>query len=76
VEWDEARRFLTELNPNARRVLLALLTATPEVRAEAIGRVYSGPGGEPFAKLLIELEEKEWARQWFILRLQEMSHES
>ncbi len=38
------------------------------VRAELIGKLFAG--SEEGGELLVELEEKEWARQWLVERLQ------
>jgi hypothetical protein len=42
------------------------------VRSAGIARLTGRDDGQDLAELLILLEEKEWARTWFILRLQEM----
>ena len=41
----------------------------PETRADAIGRLEILAPGSDREELLILLEEKQWARQWFIERL-------
>jgi hypothetical protein len=69
LDWEAAEKFLAELDPGARRTLLGILTSHTEVRAEAIGRMSLRDDGADLAELLIELEEKEWARQWFVERL-------
>ena len=46
-----------------------LLSSAPEVRAYAIGRLHALDDGSDLGELLILLEEKEWARQWFVERL-------
>jgi hypothetical protein len=60
---------LAALDADARRTLLGILTSPAEVRADAIGRLAVRDDGEDLADLLILLEEKEWARQWFVERL-------
>jgi len=65
----EAEAFVSTLDANARRIVLAILTSPSEARAEAIGRLYVRDDGANLAELLIELQEKEWARQWFVERL-------
>jgi hypothetical protein len=67
--WPAAEAYLAALTPNARRTLLGILTSPSEIRANAIGRLSSRDDGADLTELLIELEEKEWARQWFIERL-------
>jgi hypothetical protein len=64
-----AETSLDALDADARRTLLGILTSPPEVRAEAVGRLHAHDDGADLTELLIELEEKEWARQWFIERL-------
>ena len=49
--------------------LLGILTSPADVRAKAIGWLQARDDGIDLAELLIELEEKEWARQWFVERL-------
>jgi hypothetical protein len=49
--------------------LLGILIAPAEVRADAIGRLHARDDGVDLTELLILLEEKEWARQWFVERL-------
>jgi hypothetical protein len=67
--WPVAAKFVDGLDSNARRTLLDILTSPAEVRAAAIGRLSVRDDGADLAELLIELEEKEWARQWFVERL-------
>jgi hypothetical protein len=67
--WPAAQTYLEALDTSRRRVLRALLLSTADVRAEAIGRLYLRDDGADLAGLLIGLDEKEWARQWFIERL-------
>jgi hypothetical protein len=61
--------FLAALDDDSRRVLLGILTATDGERAATIGRVHARDDGAALGELLILLEEKEWARQWFVERL-------
>ena len=70
-EWPAGETFLATLGAAGRRGLLRVLLAPEEVRAELIGKLYAEDeeGGELLAELLIELEEKEWGRQWFVERL-------
>jgi hypothetical protein len=67
--WEAAESYVAALDADARRTLLGILTSPPETRAEAIGRLHARDDGADLAELLIELEEKEWARQWFIEQL-------
>jgi hypothetical protein len=69
VNWPAGETYLAALSPAARRTLLGILTLPSEVRAEVIGRLSIRDDGADLAELLIELEEKEWARQWFVERL-------
>ncbi len=66
MEWHAAETFLAALDADARRALLGILTSPPEVRATAIGRLHARDDGADLTELLIELEDKEWARQWFV----------
>jgi hypothetical protein len=66
MEWDAAEAYLAALDADARRTLLGILTSPSEVRANAIGRLHARDEGADLEELLIELEEKEWARQWFV----------
>jgi hypothetical protein len=43
--------------------------AARSIHGAAIGRLHVRDNGADLAELLIELEEKEWARQWFVERL-------
>jgi hypothetical protein len=72
TSWPEGERFLAEIGADARRKLLALLESPDEVRAHAIGRLHVRDDGADLEELLILLEEKEWARQWFIVRLHQV----
>jgi hypothetical protein len=69
MDWPAAEPYLAALTPDARRTLLGILTSPSEIRATAIGRLSAREDGTDLAELLIELEEKEWARQWFVERL-------
>ena len=69
MEWPDAEAYLAALDADTRRTLLSVLTSAGEVRAAAIGRLSVRHDGADLGELLIELEEKEWARQWFIERL-------
>jgi hypothetical protein len=69
MDWHAAETYVDALNAGARRTLLRILTSPPEIRAAAIGRLHVRDDGADLAGLLIELEEKEWARQWFVERL-------
>lgn len=71
MDWQAAGTYLAALDAGSHRTLLGILTSPPEVRAEAIGRLHLRVDGGDLAELLIELEEKVWARQWFIERLVE-----
>jgi hypothetical protein len=59
MDWPAAETYLDALDADARRTLLAV----------AIGRLHARDDGADLTELLIELEEKEWARQWFVERL-------
>jgi hypothetical protein len=69
MDWPAAETYLAALDAEARRTLLGILTSPREVRADAIGRLHARDDGADLTELLIELEEMEWARQWFIERL-------
>jgi hypothetical protein len=69
TDWPAADAYLAALDANARRTLLGILTSPSEVRAEAIGRLHARDDADDLTELLIEFEEKEWARQWFVERL-------
>jgi hypothetical protein len=69
MDWPAAETYLAALDADARRTLLGILTSPSEVRADAIGRLHIRDDGTDLSELLIELEEKEWARQWFVERL-------
>ncbi|MDP9345759.1 MAG: hypothetical protein M3P44_08555 [Actinomycetota bacterium] len=69
MDWPAGETYLASLDAGARRTLLSILTSPSEVRADAIGRLHARDDGADLTELLIELEEKEWARQWFIERL-------
>ena len=69
MDWPAAETYLAALDANARRTLLGILTSPFYIRADAIGRLHARDDGEDLAELLIELEDQEWARQWFIERL-------
>jgi hypothetical protein len=69
VKWPEAEAFLDALDHDARQTLRRIVEAPPETRADAIGRLQILAPGSDLEELLILLEEKEWARQWFIERL-------
>jgi hypothetical protein len=70
MDWSAAEGYLATLDADSRRTLLGILTSPAEVRAAAIGRLSVQDAGADLAELFILLEEKEWARQWFIQRLQ------
>jgi hypothetical protein len=70
MDWSAAETYLAALDADARRTLLAILTSPAETRADAIGRLHARDDGADLTELLIELEEKEWARQWFVERVQ------
>lgn len=38
-----------------------------------IGKLYQRDDGAKLADLLVELEDKEWARQWFVERLRDLA---
>jgi len=71
--WPAGETFLAALDAAGRRGLLRVLPAPGEVRADLIGKLYAEAeeGGNLLAELLIELEEKDWARQWFVERLRD-----
>jgi hypothetical protein len=62
-------RSLDKIGPGARAALLRMLEAPDEQRAALIGRLYRQGDGKLLGELLIELEEKEWARQLVIEEL-------
>jgi hypothetical protein len=57
------RRFAEAIGPDGRARLLRILEAPEEERAAAIGRLHLRDHGALLEELLMELEEKEWARQ-------------
>jgi hypothetical protein len=57
------RRYADAIGPDGRARLLRILEASDEDRAAVIGRLHLRADGELLEELLIELEEKEWARQ-------------
>ena len=67
--WMSCDLNLAKLGPRARMTLLRILEAPSTDRAAAIGRVHQETDGGDLAELLVELEDKLWARQWFIERL-------
>lgn len=69
MEWLEGDQFLAALDDGAKATLLRVLGYPDEHRATLIGRLHGNEGTRLMADLLIELEEKEWARQWFVDRL-------
>ena len=69
TSWAAGERYIEALTPTGRQVLRMLLSSAPEVRAYAIGRLHALDDGSDLGGLLILLEEKEWARQWFVERL-------
>jgi hypothetical protein len=69
MDWPAAETYLAALDADSRRTLLGILTSPAEVRAKAIGRLHALADDADLTELLIELEEKEWARQWFVERL-------
>jgi hypothetical protein len=58
MTWPQAERLLTEIGPDGRRQLLALLESADDVRADVIGRLHVRDDGADLAELLILLEEK------------------
>jgi hypothetical protein len=69
ANWPSGDRYLAALDADARDTLLRILTSPAEVRAAAIGRLSVRDDGGDLAELFILLEEKEWARQWFVEQL-------
>jgi hypothetical protein len=63
------QRFAEAIGPDGRTRLLRILEASDEDRAAAIGRLHLRDDGALLEELLIELEEKEWARQAVIEEL-------
>ncbi len=63
MDWPALRRFAEAIGPAGRARLLAVLEGSDEERAAAIGRLHLRDDGALLEELLIELEEKEWARQ-------------
>jgi hypothetical protein len=59
-------RFLAAIGPGPRATLLRVLEAPDEERAALIGRLHERADGALLEQLLIELETKEWARQFVI----------
>lgn len=62
-------RRLRRLAPEVRRDLLKVLTAPPEVRADAIRQFHERPDGRGMAEVLMDLEADELARFQVILLL-------
>jgi hypothetical protein len=73
MDWSAMRRFAEAIGADGRTRLLRILEAPEEDRAAVIGRLHLRDDGALLEELLIELEEKEWARQAAIeeLRRQE-----
>ena len=69
MEWPEGENFLAALDDDAKATLLRVLGYPDDHRAALIGRLHENVSSRLMADLLIELEEKEWARQWFVERL-------
>jgi hypothetical protein len=64
MNWPALKRIADSLGPDGRAALLRVLTAPAEEdRAGFIGRLHLRDYGALLEELLIELEEKEWARQ-------------
>lgn len=57
------QRFADAIGPDGRARLLRLLESSEEDRAKAIGRLHLRDDGALLEEFLIELEEKEWARE-------------
>jgi len=72
VDWPEAKRFLDEIGPGARRELMRVLDSPAEVRADVIRQFFHRKGGGEMAELLILLEEREWARQAMVEALRRL----
>jgi hypothetical protein len=68
-DWPAIRRMAVALGPDGRARLLRILEAAEGDRAAIIGRLHVRSDGELLKDLLIELEEKEWARQAVIEEL-------
>ena len=71
MKWPEAEAFLEALDDDARQTLRRIVESPSETRADAIGRLEILAPGSDLEELLIFLEEKQWARQWFIERLEQ-----
>jgi hypothetical protein len=71
MDWPEADAFLEGLDHDARQTLRRIVESPPETRADAIERLEILAPGSDLEELLMLLEEKEWARQRFIERLDE-----
>jgi hypothetical protein len=69
VEWDLADTFLATLDADALRTLLGILTSRQRSAPVRSGDYPSVTTGADLAELLIELEEKEWARPSFVERV-------
>jgi hypothetical protein len=69
MDWPALQRFAEAIGPDGRTRLLRILEASDEDRAAAIGRLHLRDDGALLEELLIELEEKEWARQAVIEEL-------
>jgi hypothetical protein len=74
VLWEAGEAYLAALDAGSRRTLLGILTSPTETSADAIGRLSVCEDGADLAELLILLEEKEWARQWFVERLKSTNY--
>ena len=66
MKWPEAETFLEALDDDAQQILRRIVELPSETRADAIGRLEILAPGSDLEELLIFLEEKQWARQWFI----------
>lgn len=71
MNWPAADRFLDGLDADSRARLRRLLESPDDVRAATIGRVHLHEGSGDLEEFLIQLEEKEWARRWFVERLRQ-----
>jgi hypothetical protein len=69
MDWPASSASPKPSAPTGRTRLLRILEASDEDRAATIGRLHLRDDGALLEELLIELEEKEWARQAVIEEL-------
>jgi hypothetical protein len=69
MDWPALRRFAEAIGPEPGPTAPESFEASDEDRAAVIGRLHQRDDGELLEELLIDLEEKQWARQAVIEEL-------